>query len=144
MMQVVYQKPSSAIEIFNIADAAYNGSPWSIDAFTHDLANEHANYLVITVDTKPVGFVAGTLIIDELSISNVAIMPAFQRHHLARMLLKTWFEQFDNNTRVLLEVRAHNVAAINLYQQLGFEKIALREAYYQRPVEDALIMEKIL
>lgn len=39
-----------------------------------------------------------------------------------------------------LEVRASNAAAQELYRQLGFEVIGVRESYYQLPPEDALIM----
>lgn len=143
-MKCQYRQPAGATEVFAIADAAYHGSPWSSEIFKHDLANEHANYLVLTIDDQAIGFVAGTLIIDELSISNVAILPAFQRQHYAEQLLGHWFNLFDSETRVLLEVRAQNKAAQKLYSKLGFQQIAIRQAYYQHPVDDALIMEKIL
>ncbi|MCM0598704.1 ribosomal protein S18-alanine N-acetyltransferase [Periweissella fabalis] len=143
-MKYKYRQPVNANEVYNIADVAYHGSPWSSDVFHHDLANEHASYLVLTVDEQPIGFVAGTLIIDELSISNVAILPAFQRQHMAELLLKEWFSLFDDGIRVLLEVRAKNIAAQKLYIKLGFQEIAQRQSYYQHPIDDALIMEKIL
>jgi ribosomal-protein-alanine N-acetyltransferase len=43
-------------------------------------------------------------------------------------------------TRMTLEVRVSNKAAINLYQSLGFEKGGLRKGYYANDGEDALIM----
>lgn len=143
-MKCEYRQPKSATELYTLADAAYHGSPWSIDVFKHDLANEHASYLVLTIDKQPVGFVAGTLIIDELSISNVAVIPAYQRQNLGANMLQTWFKLYEKETRVLLEVRSQNIAAQHLYTKLGFQVIATRQAYYQHPVDDALIMEKIL
>ena len=48
-------------------------------------------------------------------------------------------------TKVTLEVRASNVAAIALYHEFGFALIDQRRNYYSqnylRPVEDALVMQ---
>jgi [ribosomal protein S18]-alanine N-acetyltransferase len=43
-------------------------------------------------------------------------------------------------TRLMLEVRESNVAAIGLYQQAGLKVDGRRPAYYADPVEDAVLM----
>jgi ribosomal-protein-alanine N-acetyltransferase len=42
-----------------------------------------------------------------------------------------------------LEVRPSNLAAIRLYQRLGFEQIGVRRGYYQAPDgrEDAIVLK---
>jgi ribosomal-protein-alanine N-acetyltransferase len=45
---------------------------------------------------------------------------------------------------VALEVRIGNAAAIQLYQQAGFRRTALRRGYYLQPPEDALLMKLLL
>ena len=42
-----------------------------------------------------------------------------------------------------LEVRPSNLAAIRLYQRLGFEQIGIRRGYYQAPDgrEDAIVLK---
>jgi ribosomal-protein-alanine N-acetyltransferase len=54
-------------------------------------------------------------------------------------------------SRLLLEVRKGNFAAIQLYQHLGFEQIGVRKGYYPVPKasepagrEDAIVMQKYL
>ena len=42
--------------------------------------------------------------------------------------------------RFILEVRAGNVGAIRLYEQLGFEPLGVRKGFYEHPREDAVIM----
>lgn len=42
--------------------------------------------------------------------------------------------------RLILEVRASNQAAINLYEKLGFAVAGQIKRYYRNPVEDALVM----
>ena len=43
-----------------------------------------------------------------------------------------------------LEVRESNSAARKLYDSRGFREIGRRRNYYRRPVEDALVMRRIL
>jgi len=43
-----------------------------------------------------------------------------------------------------LEVRESNTAARGLYASRGFREIGRRKNYYRRPVEDALVMRRVL
>jgi ribosomal-protein-alanine N-acetyltransferase len=43
-------------------------------------------------------------------------------------------------SRYTLEVRAGNDAAIHLYQSLGFASVGIRKNFYEKPIEDAVIM----
>ena len=45
-------------------------------------------------------------------------------------------------TEFTLEVRVSNVAAIHLYENLGFRSEGIRKNFYVRPREDANIMWK--
>lgn len=53
-------------------------------------------------------------------------------------------EKNENTHRIFLEVRKHNLPAKKLYEKLGFTFIGTRKNYYQKPLDDALIYEKIL
>ena len=44
----------------------------------------------------------------------------------------------------MLEVRASNVPAIAFYTRIGFQQIACRGQYYSNPVENAMIMRRML
>jgi ribosomal-protein-alanine N-acetyltransferase len=46
--------------------------------------------------------------------------------------------------RLFLEVRLSNGAATRLYDSRGFTEIGLRKDYYERPREDARVLEKRL
>ena len=46
--------------------------------------------------------------------------------------------------RLTREVRLSNEAAQSLYRVHGFREVAIRKAYYLRPLEDALVMMKAL
>ncbi|AOT55746.1 ribosomal protein S18-alanine N-acetyltransferase [Weissella soli] len=143
-MELNYRETTTADEIYTIAKAAYKGSPWTKQLFKNDLRSRLVRYLVLEVDHEPAGFVGGTLVADELSISNVAIVPKFQGAHLGEKLLLKWFEQFEAGTRVLLEVRYGNQRAMRLYERMGFQVYNIREDYYRDPVEDAYLMDLTL
>jgi len=46
--------------------------------------------------------------------------------------------------KLFLEVREGNQAGIQLYESAGFRTFSRRKAYYRDPVEDALLMERIM
>ena len=46
------------------------------------------------------------------------------------------------SVRYYFEVRETNVPAISLYEKLGFEEAGIRKNFYEKPVENALIMWK--
>jgi ribosomal-protein-alanine N-acetyltransferase len=41
---------------------------------------------------------------------------------------------------VFLEVRESNLPAQRLYEAIGFREVGRRRRYYQRPVEDAVVL----
>ncbi|MGN1119506.1 MAG: GNAT family N-acetyltransferase, partial [Oscillospiraceae bacterium] len=46
--------------------------------------------------------------------------------------------------RWVLEVRESNEKAISLYKKLGFENAGMRKNFYSKPVENGIIMIKVM
>lgn len=80
---------------------------------------------------------------DEMEIINIATRPEYRRKNLASTLLRATIDKGLSHgaTRILLEVRETNQPAINLYQNFGFNPIAIRKAYYHDTNEDAILFE---
>ncbi|CAM3183868.1 ribosomal protein S18-alanine N-acetyltransferase [Lactiplantibacillus plajomi] len=130
---------------YQLATVAYpNGAPWRQATFIADVDMPQAHYDVILVRERPVGFISHTVVLDEAEVTNVAVHPDFQHQGLAGRLLNGCFEQLSPGDQLFLEVRSSNVAAQHLYLKCGFERIATRKNYYHSPLEDALIMRKII
>ena len=53
-------------------------------------------------------------------------------------------ESIAGTEKLFLEVREGNQAGIQLYESAGFRTFSRRKAYYRDPVEDALLMERIM
>jgi ribosomal-protein-alanine N-acetyltransferase len=88
-----------------------------------------------------VGFIMVRTVGDEWEIENVVISAAVRRKGLGFLMLMTVLEMArrEQAARVLLEVRASNVAAIALYEKCGFQQDGQRKNYYSHPTEDALL-----
>lgn len=92
-----------------------------------------------------IGVVAFTLSLDFADIESVVTKLEFRRKGVADLLIKSALESIkqQNLSSVLLEVRAGNLPAINLYLKQGFNKISVRKGYYLDG-EDAIILKKEL
>ena len=79
----------------------------------------------------------------EREILNLAVDPSMRRQGIARRLLESQIHDGAGpNMTYFLEVRESNVAAFNLYRELGFEVCGRREAYYSDPLDAAIVMRK--
>jgi len=93
---------------------------------------------------RPTSVVVGFLVTrptapDEREILNLAVDAAHRRKGIARALLRHALAAVQADW--YLEVRRSNVAAIELYQSLGFQQVALRPKYYSDPPETGIVMK---
>ena len=81
-------------------------------------------------------------IVGEGEITNVAVHPDWQGFGVATRMLGTVLARSveEGMTAFTLEVRAGNRPAIALYEKYGFRTEGIRAGFYEKPVEDALIM----
>jgi ribosomal-protein-alanine N-acetyltransferase len=99
--------------------------------------------LVLEESGMVVGFAIYSPIIPESHLLNIAIDPAHQGKGFGKNLLQHVILQNETmGVKIIsLEVRVSNKTAINLYENLGFSKDAIRPNYYSgTPKEDALLM----
>jgi [ribosomal protein S18]-alanine N-acetyltransferase len=125
--------------------------PWSFNSFKEQLKPSRCNCPLVLVPNSSRGNmgcpVGGYLILwyleVEIHIANIAIHPDLRRQGWAEKMIRTSFflGQQWGVWSYLLEVRMSNMAARNLYEKLGFEKIAVRKGYYRQPKEDALVLQ---
>ncbi|MDQ6952596.1 MAG: ribosomal protein S18-alanine N-acetyltransferase [Mariprofundaceae bacterium] len=85
-------------------------------------------------------------VLDEVHIMQIAVQPLFQRQGIGRQLTQYLLRDKSEHILILLEVRASNVAAQAMYQNLGFQHIGRRKGYYTPEKqgdmrEDAMVMQ---
>lgn len=118
--------------------------PWSAASFLQMIEKEDTAYFVAEEDGQLLGGCGLLLIAGEGNITNVVVAPGARRRGVATGLLTYLMEEGDRAglTAYTLEVRVSNAAAIGLYEKLGFISEGIRPGFYEKPVEDAVIMWK--
>lgn len=117
--------------------------PWSQASFEAELEKHYALLLVAALSNEIIGYAVAWKIANELHIANLAVKAVYQRQGIATRFLNEMENRMPKLEWMELEVRQSNLAAINLYEKMGFFKIGTRKNYYQKENEDAILMVKM-
>lgn len=120
-------------------------TPWDIRSFEYELDYKDTILKVAVLNNQIIGYVCVRTILDVTHILNLAVLPEFRRRGIGSMLLRDALNELkrlkpDINL-ITLEVRESNAAAIKLYEKFGFKVMGKRISYYDKPRENAVIME---
>lgn len=130
------------------AEAMLHASPWTRGQFADSLAAGHDALLAYDSSNSLVGYGVVMMATDQAELLNISVLPAFQRQGVGAAFLQHLIvrAQARQATRMLLEVRATNQAALALYARLGFAEIGRRRGYYSahEQREDAIVMARNL
>ena len=130
------------------AEATLHASPWTRGQFADSLASGHDALLAYDSSNAWVGYGVVMIAVDEADLLNISVLPAFQRQGVGAAFLQHLMARAKARqaTRMLLEVRATNQAALALYICQGFIEIGRRRGYYpaHEQREDAIVMAREL
>lgn len=122
--------------------AAYS-HPWSEGIF-RDCMHSGYSCWVAEADSGVVGHGVMSVAIGETHILNICVGPESQGRGYGRALLRHLLELSRDYGALMafLEVRPSNLAAVNLYESLGFSEVGRRRNYYPAGTgrEDAIVM----
>ena len=134
------------VDVAAIEQSSY-AFPWSENIFRDCL---RVGYTCRALDMagQIIGYGVMSVGAGEAHILNVCVRDEFRTVGFGRRLLENLLERAAaaGVTEAFLEVRPSNLAAIRLYQRLGFEQIGIRRGYYQAPDgrEDAIVLKREL
>ena len=140
--------PADLDDILRVEKACFK-DPWAASSFLAEMEHPWSFFRVLGPagaqgpgPTKILAFHIAWFLEGEMHILNLAVNPAFRGQGLGRVLLKDGLEAFASRGGGLvhLEVRRSNLAALGLYHGFEFKAVGIREGYYQREKEDAIIM----
>jgi len=130
-------------DIAAIEQASY-AFPWSENIF-RDCLRVGYTCRALDLEGRIIGYGVMSLGAGEAHILNVCVRAEFRTVGFGKRLLQHLLERADaaGTSEAFLEVRPSNLAAIRLYQKLGFEQIGVRRGYYQAPDgrEDAIVLK---
>ena len=130
------------VEPLSVIEAASFSMPWSAKEFADLLDRPYCLYLVAEVNGSVAGCCGMTKVCDEGNIDNVVVAEHFRGRGIAQKMLRELIEQGEawGICDFTLEVRVSNAAAVHVYEKLGFVSEGIRPRFYEKPVEDAMIM----
>ncbi len=121
--------------------------PWSQLIFS-DCINSQYECWMMRKSGKVIAYGIMAVAIDESHLLNLCVDSDFRRQGYAYYMVRflSDISIVRNAKRMLLEVRASNYQAFNLYRKLGFQQIGLRNNYYPAETdrEDARVLAKLL
>ena len=148
MSRGVFLRQARAGDVPELAalEAACFTHPWTAAQIAEEIGGPPpGGILVLDGAPRPGGlraYCAFRVILDEMSVMNVAVAPDERRRGLGRWLLRFAMARAERAgaRRALLELRVGNREALALYESLGFRRVGVRRTYYRDPVEDALVL----
>ncbi len=136
-----------AIDLSSFAPSELGGSPSSARAVRETSLREEFARSWSTLraarghDGTVVGYSLFWQVVDEVHLLNVAVALPARRNGVGLALMNDLLRYARDHAivRILLEARVGNVAAIALYERLGFKRFNVRPRYYA-DFEDACEM----
>lgn len=134
----------SDIELLYSIDKASFEDNWSMQAIKDMYLSDYDKAALIEVDDKVIGYINWRQNEFEAELLRIAIINDYRGRGISHLLMEymlTSINKTGSDVSVFLEVRKHNPAAIALYKKHGFEEIGIRKNYYDKPIDDAVLMK---
>ncbi|CAN1504536.1 RimI Acetyltransferases [Methylophilaceae bacterium] len=117
--------------------------PWTRGNFSDSLNSGYSAWVLLRNEVI-IGYALVMMVLDEAHLLNLSIAKDHQKQGLGRVLLEHMIDIAKNNqaANMFLEVRPSNISAIALYENMGFNEMAIRRGYYpaKNGREDAVLM----
>jgi ribosomal-protein-alanine N-acetyltransferase len=127
-------------ELMEIEEAIFNEPNPLLYAMIESRPME--GFIVAEEKGEIVGYLLGTLLMDEARILLIAVKDKHRRRGIGSRLVKEYVESITSRASMIrLEVRTSNLAAQTFYFKLGFRFIGMVNNYY-RNGDNAYIMVK--
>jgi [ribosomal protein S18]-alanine N-acetyltransferase len=142
------------VEAVKKLEVECNLSPWAVGDYKKEIARADSFSMVAKNGAEVVGFAVTRLItieidkihpkvLKEIELYNIAVNPKFRKQGIAQALLNQLLGDAASQkvSKIRLEVRASNAAAIQFYKKNGFNPAYVRNNFYSSPPENGIVME---
>lgn len=113
--------------------------PWSEAEISATMRSPHVKTLAAFDGGSLAGFIIYRLAAGECEILTFAVHPDFRRLGIGKSLASSMLA--ENAGNFFLDVAENNIAALKLYESLGFKRIGHRPDYYGSNIA-AILMSK--
>ncbi len=122
--------------------ARFFDEKWSEGSFSSELEKANSAVFCALCDGEIIAVACAENQFGDGYLHNIAVDDRFRRQGIAQKIIEyaVDFLKFQGVNKLFLEVRVSNIAAVSLYEKLGFSKITVRKGFYSNPIEDAYSM----
>lgn len=133
------------IEILQIENESFE-FPWSEDDFIRCLRQRNCIGMTAEYQERITGFMIYELHHNRLHVLNFAVAREFRRKGVGQQMVKKLIGKLSSQrrTRLMLEIRETNLAALIFFRKLGFRAISVLRDFYVDTTEDAYLMQFLL
>ncbi len=151
-MQVTLRPMSmDDLDVIMCIEPTIYSHPWTRGNFSDSLNSGYSAWVLYASASKEceiIGYALMMMVIDEAHLLNISVAKGYQKQGFGKLLLNHMMDKARayGAANMFLEVRVSNTAAINLYELIGFNEMAIRRAYYPTSApekngrEDAVLM----
>ena len=132
--------------VLGLEEELFAPDTWTAAMFRDELARVDTRWYLVAEDGDDVVGYGGLIAYpDEAHIATIGVTAKRQGEGIGARLLDELLAEADRRSPVvLLEVRADNELAQELYRRRGFTEIGRRRGYYQPSGTDAVVMKREL
>lgn len=143
-MIIIEELEEKDVEAVSAIEARTFSMPWSAKDFLQMINDKNALYLTAKNDGIPIACCGVRNILGDGEITNVVVDEPYRGKGIGSRMLSELLQKGKQMgiEAFTLEVRKSNEAAISLYEKAGFITEGIRKNFYEKPVEDGLIMWK--
>ena len=129
-------------QVLKIDNSLFELDKYSIQTFKDAIENDTQKLIVASADNNVVGYILFSYIMDEAELLKIGVTTQYQRLGVGKLLHDSMLQNLKEQSvkNIFLEVRIDNNSAIKFYEKNGYEKVTIREKYYQGT--DAVIYRK--
>ena len=130
--------------VMELEEELFAPDTWTAAMYREELALTDTRHYLVAEDTGTVVGYAGLIAYDdEAHVATIGVTGGRQGEGIGAQLLDALLAEADRRSPVvLLEVRADNEHAQELYRRRGFAEIGRRRGYYQPSGTDAVVMKR--
>jgi [ribosomal protein S18]-alanine N-acetyltransferase len=151
MVRIRHMNATDLDRVHGIALSLAEAPHWPVSAYAAAIDPENLPRRIALVatgleDDAPAAFLVASLLPPEAELETIAVAAEGKRRGVGARLLNTLIKELRTNqvSKLNLEVRASNWAALGFYAASGFHENGRRPRYYADPEEDAVLMERRL
>ena len=117
--------------------------PWTEQEFRQCLQQPNCLGMVAEHEGRIVGFIVYETPKNRIFVTNIAVVPEFQRHGIARQMIQKLVTKmiYQQRHKIAVEIRETNLSALLCFRALGFRAATILKNFYEHQSEDAYVLQ---